>query len=195
MKKSLLLLATVFTLGAVSPVLAQEDNSDRVAEIEAQIAELQAELSELTAENTTVNEGDTIGVLEADDGTLVFKEAYIYDDERSPSGKSVLFIIDYTNTSGEASEPSAAMIANIDAEQESDVQVFDLRSTRNSDRRGMDTYENRNIDLKDGATIEFEYAYELELLDSDIALKYGWRHDNKGETVLSLNPNELEPLP
>ena len=51
MKKNLLLLATVFTLGAVSPVLAQEDNAERISEIETQIKELQAELKELKGDS------------------------------------------------------------------------------------------------------------------------------------------------
>lgn len=200
MKKKMILLASLFVLSGVTAVHAQEDNSERIAEIEAQIAELQNELDGLKSSSDDVSTdqedaSDYLGVLESRGHTFKFKDAYMFDDDDAPSGKSVLFIIEYTNNTGKSNEPSSGVISEVNAIQESDVQIFDLRSTRVRDRRDLETYKNRNIDLKDGASIEFEYGFKLEFVDSPLVLKGSYLSDARDEVILELDPNNLEQLP
>lgn len=69
MKKRMVavLLSGILCLASATGVYASEDNSARIAEIEAQIAELQAELKELKGE-TGVEEG---GVLYQDENIII----------------------------------------------------------------------------------------------------------------------------
>lgn len=50
MKKRLLFLTSIILVSMAQPVVAQEDNSKRISEIEAQIKDLQAELKKLKGE-------------------------------------------------------------------------------------------------------------------------------------------------
>lgn len=189
MRNSLIALASLFILSNGVVVYGQS-NDDRISEIESQITELQSELKELTKDDKSVD-GEPLGLVEFDGGSILFKEAYIYEDDMSPGGKSVLFIMDYTNKSDKPYQPSSAMIWQVDAKQESDTQVFNLTNNYNYifDRYKIDSYKNSNIDLKPGATIEFEFSYGLNFSDSELTLL-----DDEGEIILTLDPNGLEVL-
>lgn len=188
MKKKLITLASLFLLSNVGTVYGQE-NAERISEIESKITELQSELKELTKDETAVD-GEPLGIVEFDGGSILFKEAYVYEDDMSPGGKSVLFIMDYTNKSDKPYQPSSSMIWQVDAKQESDTQVFDLTNNYSSDRYKVDSFKNSHIDLKPGATIEFEFSYGLNFPDSELTLLA-----SDGETILTLVPSDLEALP
>lgn len=194
MRRKLILFTTLFLMSNVATIAAQEGNKDRIIEIESQIAELQSELKSLTKDETSEDSDDIIAVLEDKDGKFEFKEAYIYDDENSPSGKSILFIVDYTNTSGSPTEPQSAFNRCIDAEQESEFQVFSLKTTYDFGRSDIDSYKNKSIALKDGATIEFEFPFRLQFSDRNLILKASWLTDKEGEIILEVDPNTLEDL-
>ncbi|UUX33013.1 DUF5067 domain-containing protein [Fundicoccus culcitae] len=194
MKKPILLFSSFLLLSMATPVFAQ--NADRIAELEAQIAELQSELDELLETNGSEeaeSQEKILGTFEDNGITMVFKEAYLVDDEYANSGKSILFFIEFTNDSGELQEPSSAIIFTIDAKQESEIQVFDLEVAA-LPRYEEETHKNRYIELKDGATIEIEFAYELELADAPITLQYSLFTDSEGEELLTLDPKELSNL-
>ncbi|EHR36807.1 hypothetical protein ACWOB1_05175 [Facklamia languida] len=78
MKKNLLLLATLFTLGGFAPSVSAEDNPNqaRIEEIEAQIKELQAELKELKGDE----EGENQIVLDNELFKITYKEFKEKDD-------------------------------------------------------------------------------------------------------------------
>lgn len=195
MKKILLALSSLFILSSV-PVFAQ--NEERIAEIEAQIKELQSELKELKDGSTEVNSSeddtDVLATFENQGLLFTFKEAYLVDDQHSPSGKSVLFFIEFTNNTGEKQQPSNAIIFSVDAEQESDIQVFDLNIAM-LNRYEEETSKNKGITLKDGATIEIEMGYQLEIANAPVTLKGSWLSNSEDEVILELNPQELDLLP
>lgn len=88
MKKSLILLASLFTLGSFVPFVSAEGNpnQERIEEIEAQIKELQAELKELKGDDDNADEdGDAHSIgdeVEIGDYVIKIKEAS-YTDERN----------------------------------------------------------------------------------------------------------------
>lgn len=84
MKKALLLLSSAFILGTPVVAFAQDDNSDRIAEIESQIEELEAELKELRGDSEVESDGKyKIGdEVEIGDYVVTITDAE-YTDERS----------------------------------------------------------------------------------------------------------------
>lgn len=99
MKKSLLLLSSLFVLGSV-PVIAQEDNKERIAEIESQIEELELELRELKGEvSEDINEPQEVA------GVTVTLLDVSYTDERNQFEDEVEKVLAITyeleNKSGE----------------------------------------------------------------------------------------------
>ena len=82
MKKSLILLASLFTLGSFVPFVSAEDNpnQERIDEIEAQIKELQAELKELKGDDEAETEGDDKVVLDNESFKIAYKEVKEKDD-------------------------------------------------------------------------------------------------------------------
>lgn len=81
MKKSLVLLASLFALGSFVPFASAEDNPNqaRIDEIEEQIKELQAELKELKGDDDAHSIGDEV---EIGDYVIKIKEVS-YTDERN----------------------------------------------------------------------------------------------------------------
>lgn len=57
------------------------------------------------------------------------------------------------------------------------------------------TLRNASIALKDGASIEFEMAFQLDLLDGPITLIGSTKCDKKDEVILALDPKKLDELP
>lgn len=106
MKKSLLLFASMLTLGvAATPVFAQSDeNADRIAEIESQIKELKAELKELKGDSE-----ETVIIADDDDFYIEFKEIKEKDD--SYTGKSYEIIFEVENKSDMSVEVQARSLS------------------------------------------------------------------------------------
>ena len=92
MKKSLVLLASIFTLGSFVPFISAEENPNqkRIDEIEAQIKELQAELKELKGDGGNREEA----VLDNELFKVTFVEAKEKDSELN-------FIFEVENKSDE----------------------------------------------------------------------------------------------
>lgn len=57
------------------------------------------------------------------------------------------------------------------------------------------TLTSASISLKDGASIEFEMAFQLDLLDGPITLIGSTKYDKKDEVILILDPKKLDELP
>lgn len=83
----------------------------------------------------------------------------------------------------------------IDAKQESDIQIFDLSMALLYIRYKEPTLRNASIALKDGESIEFEMAFQLELLYGPITLIGSTKYDKKDEIILTLDPKKLDELP
>ena len=84
MKKSLVLLASIFTLGSFVPFISAEENPNqkRIDKIEAQIKELQAELKELKGDGEDEDTHSVGDEVELGDYIIKIKEVY-YTDERN----------------------------------------------------------------------------------------------------------------
>ena len=82
MKKSLVLLASLFTLGSFVPFVSAEDNpnQERIDEIEAQIKELQTELKELKGDDEAETEGNDKVALDNESFKITYKEVKEKDD-------------------------------------------------------------------------------------------------------------------
>lgn len=91
MKKSLLLLSSLFILSGTNLVVAEEDNSARIAEIESQIKALQVELKELKG---TSNQEQTVI---ADDESFYIEFKEIKEKEDSFMGNSYEVIFEVEN--------------------------------------------------------------------------------------------------
>ena len=179
MKRIIFTLLVSAALFSVVPVAAQENADD----IKAQIESLQKQLDEVEKSD---NPSDTVqlGEIETEGAIFNLKEAHYFLDEKSTSGKSLLLIIEYTNKKDKANTPTSAIIWDLKAEQESDIQVFDLNNASiPRDLRGPDTYKNRGIELKPGATILVEYAYKIEV-DSPITISASRLANSQSEDIV-----------
>lgn len=105
MKKKILLLSGLLFLSTANVVFAQEeDNSNRIAEIELQIKELKAELKELKGDSE-----ETVIIADDDDFYIEFKEIKEKDD--SYTGKSYEIIFEVENKSDMSVEVQARSLS------------------------------------------------------------------------------------
>lgn len=171
----------------------------------AELADLPAEeidFSNLEGDESSESEGedegeesDILGEIESEDGLVVIKEAFIYEDDYADSGYSLLILAEFTNNSGAPLTPSLAFNGAFDITQETEKQIHRLYNGSGPyERNGIETNKNYRIDLKDGQTIEFETSVELTIEDSEVIFSSGYMTSKEGEKIFALNPQDLETL-
>lgn len=129
------------------------------------------------------------------EGTYRFVDAYLTDDALSDTEKSVVFFIEFTNTSEEAHAPRYLFTLYIDPMQEVDGAETRLSAVSTPDREGISTYDNGAAELKAGETIIFEVPVALQSLENEVAVIGTSMTDKKDETSFTVKPSELEDLP
>lgn len=129
------------------------------------------------------------------EGTYRFVDAYLTDEALSNTEKSVVFFIEFTNTSEEAHAQYYLFTLYLDPMQEVDGAETRLTAVSTPNREGISTYDNGAAALKAGETIIFEVPVALQSLENEVAVIGTSMTDKKDETLFTVKPSELEDLP
>lgn len=129
------------------------------------------------------------------EGTYRFVDAYLTDEALSNTEKSVVFFIEFTNTSEEAHAQYYLFTLYLDPMQEVDGAETRLTAVSTPNREGISTYDNGAAALKAGETIIFEVPVALQSLENEVAVVGTSMTDKKDETLFTVNPSELDDLP
>ena len=129
------------------------------------------------------------------EGTYRFVDAYLTDEALSNTEKSVVFFIEFTNTSEEAHAQYYLFTLYLDPMQEVDGAETRLTAVSTPNREGISTYDNGAAALKAGETIIFEVPVALQSLENEVAVVGTSMTDKKDETLFTVKPSELEDLP
>lgn len=129
------------------------------------------------------------------EGTYRFVDAYLTDEALSNTEKSVVFFIEFTNTSEEAHAQYYLFTLYLDPMQEVDGAETRLTAVSTPNHEGISTYDNGAAALKAGETIIFEVPVALQSLENEVAVVGTSMTDKKDETLFTVKPSELEDLP
>ncbi|MDO4649178.1 MAG: DUF5067 domain-containing protein [Eubacteriales bacterium] len=171
MKKKLITTLLAVSM-AMAPIgVAAEDNSARIAEIEAQIAELQAELDGLKGgqEAETADASNTSDfVYETDTAVFAYKDKKVVE---SGDNKYIELIFDYTNNGDEANSAFFSAFANFYSRIEAYQDGIELDSTSFIGFGDDEAMKMSTTDVKPGTTVEVALAFKLNN-DSEVSIEF-----------------------